>query len=117
MREGIEAIKVEESRRMPENHKARLHIEYELLYAADFRTILRLFDHAYNALQRTQNSTRRLRRADRLTIQTVRTGNTVTLIVLGGIGLYYLNRLIATRKGFWESEKIKWEAQGKKWKA
>jgi hypothetical protein len=31
--------------------------------------------------------------------------------VLGGLGLVYLGRLLATRESFWKSEKIKWEAK------
>ena len=36
---------------MPDNHEARLHIEYDVLYVADLRTMLRLFEVAYNILQ------------------------------------------------------------------
>jgi hypothetical protein len=55
-----------------------------------------------------------MRRADRLTVQTARTGNSLTLIALGGMGLVALGRLITLRKKFWESEKAKWDAKNVK---
>lgn len=96
---------------MPDNHKLRLHIEYRVLYAADFRTIVKTFERAYNILQKAEEPGRRMRRADRLTVETVRTGNSLTLIALGGMGLVAIGRLIALRKNFWESEKAKWDAK------
>lgn len=59
----------------------------------------------------------RMRRTDRLTVQTALTGNSVTLTLLGGMGIAALGRLFATREGFWKSEKIKWEANSAKWAA
>jgi uncharacterized protein YlxP (DUF503 family) len=44
-------------------------------------------------------------------VQTVTTGNSLTLIALGGMGLVAVGRLIALRKNFWESEKAKWDAK------
>lgn len=96
---------------MPDNHKLRLHIEYGVLYAADLRTIVKAFERAYNILQKSDEPGRRMRRADRLTVQTVRTGNSLTLIALGGMGLVGIGKLIALRKGYWESEKAKWDAK------
>ena len=96
---------------MPENHTLRLHIEYRVLYAADLRTIVKTFERAYNVLQKAENPGRRMRRADRLTVQTARTGNSLTLIALGGMGLVVIGRVIALRKNFWESEKAKWDAK------
>lgn len=96
---------------MPDNHKLRLHIEYRVLYAADLRTIVKTFERAYNILQKSEEPGRRMRRADRLTVQTARTGNSLTLIALGGMGLVAVGRLIALRKNFWESEKAKWDAK------
>jgi hypothetical protein len=96
---------------MPGDHKLRLHIEYRVLYAADLRTILRTFERAYNTIQKSEHPRRRMRRADRLTVQTVRTGNSLTLIALGGMGLVAVGKLIALRKNFWESEKAKWDAK------
>jgi hypothetical protein len=96
---------------MPDNHKLRLHIEYRVLYAADLRTIVKAFERAYNILQKTEEPGRRMRRADRLTVETARTGNSLTLIALGGMGLVAFGRLIALRKNFWESEKAKWDAK------
>jgi hypothetical protein len=55
-----------------------------------------------------------VRRADRLTVQTVRTGNSLTLTVLGGIGLAKLGMLIGARELLWKSEKTKWEAKSAK---
>jgi hypothetical protein len=99
---------------MPDSHKLRLHIEYDVLYVADLRTIVRTFENAYNILQKTEQQRRRVRRADRLTVQTVRTGNSLTLTALGGIGLAKLGILIATRELLWKSEKTKWEAKNAK---
>jgi hypothetical protein len=99
---------------MPDNHKLRLHIEYRVLYAADLRTIVKAFERAYNVLQKTEEPGRRMRRADRLTVETARTGNSLTLIALGGMGLVAVGRLIAFRKNFWESEKAKWDAKAAK---
>jgi hypothetical protein len=96
---------------MPDNHKLHLHIEYRVLYAADLRTIVKTFERAYNILQKSEEPGRRMRRADRLTVQTARTGNSLTLIALGGMGLVAVGRLIALRKDFWESEKAKWDAK------
>lgn len=96
---------------VPDNHNLRLHIEYRVLYAADLRTILKAFERAYNILQKAGEPGRRMRRADRLTVQTVRTGNSLTLFALGGMGLVLVGRLIALRKNFWESEKAKWDAK------
>ncbi len=96
---------------MPDDHKLRLHIEYRVLYAADLRTIVKTFERAYNILQRDEEPRRRMRRTDRLTVQTARTGNSLTLIAIGGIGLVAFERLIALRKHFWESEKAKWDAK------
>jgi hypothetical protein len=102
---------------MPDNHKLRLHIEYRALYVADLRIIVRAFESAYNILQRADQPNGRMRRADQLTVQTVRTGNSLTLVLLGGAGIATLGRLFATREGFWKSEKIKWEAKSAKWVA
>jgi Skp family chaperone for outer membrane proteins len=88
-----------------------LHIEYDVLYVADLRRIVRTFDSAYNILQRAEEPTGRMRRSDRLTVQAARTGNSITLTLLGGMGIAALGRLFATREGFWKSEKIKWEAK------
>ena len=99
---------------MPSDHKLRLHIEYDLLYVADLRTLVRMFESAYNILQKSEQPTGRMRRADRLTVQTVRTGNSLTLILLGGIALTKLGILIGARQLFWKSEKTKWEAKGAK---
>jgi hypothetical protein len=96
---------------MPDNHRLRLHLEYRVLYAADFRTIVKTFERAYNILQKAEEPGRRMRRADRLIVQTVTTGNSLTLIALGGMGLVAVGRLIALRKNFWESEKAKWDAK------
>lgn len=96
---------------MPDNHKLRLHIEYRVLYAADLRTILKTFERAYNILQKAEEPGRRMRSNDRLTVQTVRTGDSLTLIALGGMGLVAAERLIALRKNYWESEKAKWDAK------
>ena len=96
---------------MPDSHKLRIHIEYDVLYVADFRNIVRTFENTYNILQRAEGTRKRIRRADRLTVQTVRTGNSLTLVVLGGIGLATLGKLIASRELFWKSEKTKWEAK------
>jgi len=96
---------------MLDNHKLRLHIEYSVLYVADLRTIVGIFESAYNLLQKAEVPTGRMRRTDRLTVGTVTTGNSVTVTVLGGIGLFLLGRLFATRESFWKSEKIKWEAK------
>ena len=79
---------------MPGDHKLRLHIEYNVLYVADLRRIAKTFESAYNILQRAEERTARLRRADRLTVQTVRTGNSVTLILLGGMGITALGRFV-----------------------
>jgi hypothetical protein len=102
---------------MPDNHKLRLHIEYGALYVADLRSIVKIFEGAYNTLQRAEQPNGRMRRADRLTVQTVRTGSSLTLTLLGGAGIAALGRLFATREGFWKSEKIKWEAKSAKWAA
>lgn len=99
---------------MPDNHKLRLHIEYSVLYLADLRTIVRTIESAYDILQKAEEPRRRMRRADRLTIQTVRTGNSLTLMALGGVGLVALERLFAARESFWKSEKTKWEAKNAK---
>jgi len=99
---------------MHDNHKLRLHIEYDVLYVADLRKIVGTFESAYNILQKADEPRRRMRRADRLAIQTVRTGNSLTLMVLGGIGLAKLGILIATRELLWKSEKTKWEAKSAK---
>lgn len=96
---------------MPDNHTLRIHVEYDVLYAADFRKIVGTIESAYNILQKAEQQAKRMRRADRLTVQTVRTGNSIELMVLGGMGLVALGRLFATRKVFWESEKTKWEAK------
>ena len=96
---------------MPDNHRLRLHLEYRVLYAADFRTIVKTFERAYNILQKAEEPGRRMRRADRLIVQTVTTGNSLTLIALGGMCLVAVGRLIALRKNFWESEKAKWDAK------
>jgi hypothetical protein len=93
------------------NHKLRLHIAYRELYAADLRKIVRTFESAYNLLQRASKPDGRMRRSDRLTIQAVRTGNSLTLIALGGIGLALLDRLLAARERFWKSEDVKWRAK------
>jgi hypothetical protein len=99
---------------MPGDHKLRLHIEYDVLYVADLRKIVRTFENAYNILQRGEEPKGRMRRADRLTVQAARTGNSLTLLVLGGIGLAKLAILFGTRELFWKSEKTKWEAKGAK---
>ena len=52
---------------MPGDHKLRLHIEYDVLYVADLRKIVRSFENAYNILQRGEEPKGRMRRADRLT--------------------------------------------------
>jgi len=49
-------------------------------YAADLRKIVSTFENAYNILQRDYEPGRRTRRADRLTVQTARTGNSLTLM-------------------------------------
>lgn len=96
---------------MPGEHNLRLHIEYEVLYVSDLRTIVRTFERAYNILQKAEEPTGRMRRTDRLTVQTVRTGNSITLILLGKIALTQLGVLIAARELLWRSEKTKWEAK------
>ena len=99
---------------MPGDHRLRLHVEYRTLYVADLRKIVKTFESAYNILQRAKEPTGRMRRADRLTVQTARTGNSLTLLVLGGIGLAKLAILFGARELFWKSEKTKWEAKGAK---
>jgi hypothetical protein len=96
---------------MPGDHNLRLHIEYEVLYVADLRTIVRRFESAYNILQKAAEPAGRMRRSDRLTIQSVRTGNSITLILLGKIALTQLGVLVAARELLWRSEKTKWEAK------
>jgi hypothetical protein len=93
---------------MPETHTLRLHIEYDLLYMADLRAILRLVERAYNAVG-TRRS--RGRPAEPLIIETARTGNSITLMAIGGVGLVFLGKLVAGREAFWKSEKVKWEAK------
>ena len=96
---------------MPNNHTLRIHVEYDVLYAADLRKIVGTIESAYNILQKAEQQDKRMRRADRLTVQTIRTGDSVTLMALGGLGLVAFERLFAARKSFWESEKTKWEAK------
>lgn len=102
---------------MPDIHKLRLRIEYDVLYVADLRKIVGTFESAYNVLQKAEEPSGRMRRRDRLSVQTVRTENPLIWIALGGIGLAKLGLLIATRAGLWKSEKIKWEAKSAKWAA
>lgn len=56
-----------------------------------------------------------MRPAEPLTIQTARTGNSLTLTMLGGIALAKLGALAAIRELLWKSEKTKWEAKSAKW--
>jgi hypothetical protein len=96
---------------MPDTHTLRIHVEYSVLFTADLRKIVGTIESAYNILQKAEQQDKRMHRADRLTVQTIKTGNSVTLIALGGLGLMAFERLFAARKSFWESEKTKWEAK------
>jgi hypothetical protein len=65
-----------------------------VLYAADLRKIIGTFESAYNILQRAEGPRRRMRRSDRLTVRTVRTGNNIELTVLGGMALVALREIV-----------------------
>lgn len=101
---------------MPSNHRVRVHIEYEFLYLAELRALLRDLEGAYNLLERSiEPETSRIRRADRLIVSAVETGNSLTLIFMGGAGLValanILKKLADARESAWKSEKTKWEAK------
>jgi hypothetical protein len=102
---------------MANDHTLRIHIEYEVLFVAEFRSLLRDFERAYNLLER-EHSGRRVRRSDRLLVSTIETGNSVTLILLGGAGLVMLSDVIKkiaeARDAAWRSEETKWKARSAK---
>jgi hypothetical protein len=100
---------------MPENHDARLYLDYDVLYVADLRTILRLFESAYNILQESTQPRGRRRRTNRLTVQTMKTGNSLTVIFTGGTALTMLigltKKMFELRESFYKSEKARLESE------
>src|ERR1017187_8987205 len=101
---------------MPDNHTLRIHIEYKLLYLAELRAILRDFERAYNLLEDVEKGPwSRISHSDRLTVKTLETGNSLTLIFLGGVMLLKLGRmtkvLADARLTFHKSEEAKWKAK------
>jgi hypothetical protein len=58
-----------------------------VLDAADLRKIIGTFESAYSIPHRAEEPGRRMRRSDRLTVRTVRTGNNIELTVLDGMAL------------------------------
>jgi hypothetical protein len=101
---------------MPDNHELRIHIEYELLYLAELRAILRDFERAYNLLEDVDRGPwSRISHSDRLIVRTLETGNSLTLTFLGGVMLLKLGQitkeLADARLTFHKSEEAKWKAK------
>ena len=104
---------------MPRNHTLRIHFEYDVLFVADLRAFLTDFERAYNLLEAEESGRRRIPRDDRLTVSTIETGNSVTLTVLGGVGLVVLGtrvikKIAEARDAAWKSEDTKWKAKTSK---
>lgn len=101
---------------MPDRHNLRIHIEYELLYLAELRAVLRDFERAYNLLEHVEMGPwSRISRSDRLIVDTLQTGNSLTLTALGGAALVVLTRItkqvVDARLTFHKSEEAKWAAK------
>ncbi len=104
---------------MPHDHKLRIRLEYDALFVADLRALLTDFERAYNLLEAEESGRRRIPRGDRLTVSTIETGNSVTLTILGGVGLVMLGtkviqRIAEARDAVWKSEDTKWKAKTSK---
>src|SRR5262245_52735582 len=100
---------------MPNDHRLRIYVVYELLFLADLRGVVTDFERAYNILQAAETKRSRISRIDRLTVSTIETGNSVSLILLGGAALLSLaeviRRLAQARETVWKSEETKWKAK------
>jgi|SRR5580704_1843404 hypothetical protein len=100
---------------MPPDHALRIHLEYELLFAADLRSLLTDIERAFNVLEAEGSGRRQVRRDDRLAVSSIQTGSSVTLILLGGAGLVALadviRKLAEARDMAWKSEESKWKAK------
>jgi hypothetical protein len=94
-------------------------LQYESLYVAELRALTADVERAYNEFRNYElerPKPRRIRRDDRLTVEAVRTGRSLTLTFLGSAGAVLmfakaLKVLAETRKTFWESEESYFDAQ------
>jgi hypothetical protein len=100
---------------MARNHTLRIHLEYEVLYVAELRALLNDFERAFNVLEAEESKRKRIPRYDRLTVTTIETGNSLTVILLGGVALGTLagviERIAKARETAWSSEEKKWKAK------
>jgi hypothetical protein len=100
---------------MPNGHLLRVYLRYRSLFVSDLRFTLQQIEKAYNALQARERNRRRVPLADRLVVDGIATGQSIELLIGGGIGLLALmkaaERVFNARKAIWESEKAKWDAK------
>jgi hypothetical protein len=104
---------------MPHDHELRIHLEYDVLFVADLRALLTDLERAYNLLEAEESGRRRIPRDDRVTVSTIETGKSVTLTILGGVGLVMLGtrviqKIAEARDAAWKSEDTKWKAKASK---
>ncbi len=101
---------------MAELERLRVYIRYEVLLAAELRSVLAGIERAYNRMDSFLSETHRARARNRLRVTSVHTEKSLEAMLSGSgptiIALAYLiHLLLKERLLYWQTEKTKWDAR------
>jgi hypothetical protein len=104
---------------LPESHRIRIYVRYEVLYLTELRSLLNDLESAYNQITNFVARSKRVSRKRRLQIESVNTGQSIEVVLSGyDKAIVALSTLILffpkLRQLFWSSEFAKWQAKAAK---